>query len=118
MGVYLDSSHTYEETLIETELAWAVLAPGGVMLGDDWHWPERGSEDFRDATMLRWKETTVQKALIRWAIAREQELDDSLEGNLVRVLHGLFLTFTFRWLVRKPLSWVPGPSIELVFAPR
>jgi hypothetical protein len=34
--IYIDSSHRYEATLAELKQADAMLAPGGVILGDDW----------------------------------------------------------------------------------
>ena len=39
--IYLDSAHEYPETLDEMRLAWAVLPPGGFLLGDDYDtsWP-------------------------------------------------------------------------------
>lgn len=36
---YLDSAHEEGETLLELRGAWALLAPGGVLFGDDWDWP-------------------------------------------------------------------------------
>lgn len=37
--IYLDSAHEPGETLLELQRAWALLAPGGVLFGDDWLWP-------------------------------------------------------------------------------
>ncbi|CAD7973866.1 unnamed protein product [Amoebophrya sp. A120] len=34
--IYLDASHLRDETLMEVEHAWAALAPGGILFGDDW----------------------------------------------------------------------------------
>ena len=34
--IYLDSAHLRDETLLELVLAWRVLAPGGILFGDDW----------------------------------------------------------------------------------
>lgn len=36
--IYLDSAHEAGETLLELQLAWSILAPGGVLFGDDWKW--------------------------------------------------------------------------------
>lgn len=36
--IYLDSAHLQGETLIELELYWFVLQPGGILVGDDWKW--------------------------------------------------------------------------------
>lgn len=35
--LYLDSSHSYADTVAELELARRLLKPNGVLLGDDWH---------------------------------------------------------------------------------
>lgn len=35
--VYIDSSHSYEDTLQEISLSIPLLKPGGLILGDDWH---------------------------------------------------------------------------------
>lgn len=39
--IYLDAAHEYPETLHELELAWSLLRPGGILLGDDYDasWP-------------------------------------------------------------------------------
>jgi predicted O-methyltransferase YrrM len=37
--IYLDSAHEPGETLLELQRAWGLLAPGGVLFGDDWLWP-------------------------------------------------------------------------------
>jgi hypothetical protein len=40
--IYLDASHEYRDVKNDIELWWQVLAPGGVMLGDDYdtsYWP-------------------------------------------------------------------------------
>ncbi|MCC7024497.1 MAG: class I SAM-dependent methyltransferase, partial [Thermomicrobiales bacterium] len=37
--IYLDSAHEPGETLLELQRAWELLAPGGILFGDDWLWP-------------------------------------------------------------------------------
>lgn len=37
-AIYLDASHEEKETLLELKVAWELLAPGGVLMGDDWGW--------------------------------------------------------------------------------
>ena len=34
--IYVDASHDYEDVLLDLELYWEVLAPGGVLFGDDY----------------------------------------------------------------------------------
>jgi len=36
--IYLDSAHEMDETYLELTVAWELLAPGGVLMGDDWSW--------------------------------------------------------------------------------
>ncbi|CAF0994728.1 unnamed protein product [Adineta ricciae] len=36
--IYLDSAHLQGETLVEIEMFWALLQPGGILIGDDWRW--------------------------------------------------------------------------------
>lgn len=38
--IYLDSGHLSGETYVEMEMYWALLQPGGIMIGDDWSWPD------------------------------------------------------------------------------
>eukprot|EP00931_Biecheleriopsis_adriatica_P046124 TRINITY_DN26473_c0_g2_i1.p1 TRINITY_DN26473_c0_g2~~TRINITY_DN26473_c0_g2_i1.p1 ORF type:complete len:367 (-),score=65.47 TRINITY_DN26473_c0_g2_i1:5-1045(-) len=124
--IYLDASHEYSDTLAEVELAWAALAPGGILFGDDWAWLDLSVDKSQltaearqtvDYTKLDWTDTAVQKAVIRWAALREAELDDDLGIEVLRVRRGLFLSrLAWQWFVRKPLNWQPGPAIELVYA--
>lgn len=37
--IYLDSAHEWYETYIELVTAWRILAPGGILIGDDYNWP-------------------------------------------------------------------------------
>jgi hypothetical protein len=37
--IYLDTAHEWYETYIELVTAWRILAPGGVLIGDDYNWP-------------------------------------------------------------------------------
>ncbi|CAF1599839.1 unnamed protein product [Adineta ricciae] len=36
--IYLDSAHLQGETLVEIEMFWVLLQPGGILIGDDWRW--------------------------------------------------------------------------------
>jgi hypothetical protein len=37
--VYVDTAHEMGETVVELELYWRVVAPGGYLAGDDYGWP-------------------------------------------------------------------------------
>lgn len=36
--IYLDASHEEEDVYEDIQNYWEVLAPGGILLGDDWTW--------------------------------------------------------------------------------
>lgn len=70
--IYLDSAHEAGETLIELELAWAVLADGGALCGDDFDWAAVANDvslfasrigvgvDLREGNQwILWKRTAV-----------------------------------------------------------
>lgn len=108
--IYLDSSHEFDETLIEIELAWSLLAPGGVLFGDDWAFPDRdvAGVDASNPGSLDWQDTTVQRAVLMWAAMRADELDDSAlkvvrrTQSIIRVRHGVFITVSsWQWIVKK-----------------
>lgn len=37
--VYLDASHYTSDVLLDMDLYWPLIRPGGVLFGDDWNWP-------------------------------------------------------------------------------
>jgi hypothetical protein len=36
--VHIDAAHEYPEVLRDAEEYWKILAPGGYLIGDDYHW--------------------------------------------------------------------------------
>ncbi len=48
--VHIDASHEYDDVMKDSRLYWDILAPGGYLIGDDYHpyWPEviRAAGDF------------------------------------------------------------------------
>jgi predicted O-methyltransferase YrrM len=42
--VYIDGSHTADDVLLDAALSWDLLAPGGLMIFDDYAWPGRHGE--------------------------------------------------------------------------
>ena len=40
--IYLDTAHEYPETVLEMQVAWSILGPGGLLTGDDYDkfWPQ------------------------------------------------------------------------------
>lgn len=37
--VYIDASHTHSDTLLDAMLTWRMVATGGVVVFDDYQWP-------------------------------------------------------------------------------
>eukprot|EP00435_Cladocopium_sp_Y103_P042751 s444_g11.t2 len=99
--IYLDSAHEEGEVLLELNLAWKALAPGGVLFGDDWLLPE----DDEDGTYL---EGATHRDVLRFSALVEDQLDDdwglkiqSLR-TLGRVRPGLFVSYnSFQWFMKK-----------------
>ena len=48
--IHIDASHEYDDVVKDARLYWDILAPGGYLIGDDYHpyWPEviRAADDF------------------------------------------------------------------------
>ena len=67
--LFLDASHEEDETYIELELAWRILAPTGILFGDDFNlfWPG------------------VTKAVRRFALAHQDELANQSLMSLQRL---------------------------------
>jgi len=102
--IYLDSAHEEGEVLLEIELAWEALAPGGVLFGDDWVLPplRPASPDAEEDP------GGVQRDVLRFAERHAAELDDSFGPQvqpwrtLGRARPGLFVSYlSFQWFMRK-----------------
>eukprot|EP00929_Paragymnodinium_shiwhaense_P045466 TRINITY_DN23231_c0_g3_i1.p1 TRINITY_DN23231_c0_g3~~TRINITY_DN23231_c0_g3_i1.p1 ORF type:complete len:388 (-),score=59.31 TRINITY_DN23231_c0_g3_i1:75-1238(-) len=104
--IYLDSAHEEGEVLLELELAWRLVAPGGIVFGDDWVLPPQPGHT--TATDQANDEGGVQRDVLRFAENYEAELDDTL-GPVVRDMRtlgrarpGLFVSYnSFQWFMRK-----------------
>lgn len=48
--IHIDASHEYDDVLKDSRMYWDILAPGGYLVGDDYHhyWPDviRAADDF------------------------------------------------------------------------
>jgi hypothetical protein len=48
--IHIDASHEYEDVLKDSRMYWEILAPGGYLIGDDYHhyWPDviRAADEF------------------------------------------------------------------------
>jgi len=112
--VYLDSAHEEGEVLLEMQLAWKVLAPGGIMFGDDWVLPPSLSDEYagnvRDVPGDG-SGGAVQRDVLRFAEAHQAELEDELGQRahgmrtLGRTRPGLFVSYlSFQWFMQKRLK--------------
>ncbi|MCR0984340.1 class I SAM-dependent methyltransferase [Roseomonas populi] len=52
--VHIDAAHEYEPVRRDIEAYWALLRPGGVLIGDDYAWPgvKRAADEFAAAQRL------------------------------------------------------------------
>lgn len=111
--IYLDSSHAEGEVLLELQLAWRTVAPGGVVFGDDWVLPV--GED---------RNGEVQRDVLRFAEAHQMELDDDFGPavqsmrTLGRPRPGLFVSYqSFQWFIRKPVNAAAVDSKPVKMSP-
>ncbi len=84
--VYLDSAHEPDETLLELSLAWELLPPGGVLMGDDWDWDAVRNDVRKFASHI----LANQQTLHELAAAHP---DASIESNI--------LLYRGQWLMAK-----------------
>jgi len=100
--IYLDSAHEEGEVLLELELAWKTVAPGGIVFGDDWVLGDGA----------------VRRDLLRFVSAHAGELDDDFGRSaeawgrvLGRVQRGLFLSYnSIQFFMRKLPDGVREPD--------
>ncbi|CAE7255040.1 unnamed protein product [Symbiodinium natans] len=95
--IYLDSGHHEGEVLLELRLAWQALAPGGILFGDDWSFPD------------------VHQDVLEFATEVEADLDDQLGAQvqdrglhtMSRVAPGVFVSYqslSYQWFMRKSFA--------------
>lgn len=106
--IYLDSAHEEGEVFVEVSRAFELLAPGGLLLGDDWGWP------------------AVQADVLRFAREKAPSLCTTLPPltgvganalTPVRGVPGLAVTdggvgASAQWLLRKPRGGDPSEWAE------
>ena len=65
--IYIDASHLYEDVQADLREYWPLVAPDGVLCGDDWTWADvrRAVEDFAAERAL-----AVHVEHPQWWIAR------------------------------------------------
>lgn len=85
--IYLDSAHEPDETLLELRNCWALLEPGGVLMGDDWGWSAVRNDVLHFARTV-----TVNRALGRDLVARH--------GGFVEEEGGILLD-RGQWVIAK-----------------
>jgi len=103
--IYLDSAHEEGEVLLELQLAWKAIAPGGILFGDDWVLP---AGRMSNGEMASEEDNMVQRDVLRFAEAHQAELDDDVgqkahpTRTLGRPRPGLFVSYqSFQWFMQK-----------------
>jgi len=75
--IYLDSAHEPDETFLELQSCWGLLAPGGVLLGDDWGWDAVRTDVLRFRKLVKVDNTGYERLQ-----ARHQRFSE-IEGVLI-----------------------------------
>nr|ACD54616.1 unknown [Adineta vaga] len=70
--IFLDSAHLQGETLVELELYWELLQPGGILVGDDWKWIAVQCDLLRFADSVGVKPNVIKNI---WYIKKEIDRD-------------------------------------------
>lgn len=60
-AIYLDSAHIEKETHMELEAAWDIVAPGGILFGDDWNWDSVRNDVLKFSKSVVINESTQQR---------------------------------------------------------
>merc|ERR1719316_1091378 len=74
--IFLDSAHEQDETLMEILMFYEVLAPGGILLGDDYGWAgvkhdvDLFVEKYRDEWMFSFEELSEGRGNAYWKIRK------------------------------------------------
>jgi predicted O-methyltransferase YrrM len=63
--IYLDSAHEPDETFLELQNCWALLEPGGVLMGDDWSWDSVRNDVLKFARTVRMNSGVCQQLMQR-----------------------------------------------------
>lgn len=114
--IYLDAAHEYPETELEIQFAWEVLAPGGLLLGDDYVWP--GVQQSVNEFVLRHANAIASpwKTVRQWARRgmhprsfRAVALLDAPAGDSLREAAPLLIKGR-QWMMLKPVN---GTSTDL-----
>ena len=83
--IYLDSAHQEGETFLELQAAWDLLAPGGILFGDDWSWGAVRHDVSEFATDLKMNDQSAAQIA--------SSLPTSRAGNV--------LLFEYHWILCK-----------------
>ena len=98
--IYLDSAHEEGEVLLELRTAWNVLAPGGMIFGDDWYLQGTCRDVLRFALQVQSQLDDV------WPLSPKIQSLRRLGG---RVRPGLFISHdTKLWFLKKRQIFLSG----------
>ena len=114
--IYIDTAHEYPETSLEMQEAWEALAPGGILMGDDFDkfWPQvqqsvnefvalRPPSEFGDITA--WA-----AAYRRMKLPRMKLVSLVQEPTRAEQLLPLLIKEPRQWLLQKAVSTAMKPS--------
>ena len=109
--IYIDTAHTYPETIFELEAAWALLRPGGFLTGDDYtHFFPPVQQALNEWVLSKPPGTFVPPTEVasRWGSMQKMRLVRILtpgqEPNATAPLAPFVLRLPGQWVLRKPLN--------------
>ena len=108
--IYLDSAHEEHETFLELQLAWDILQPGGILLGDDYVWSSVRNDVNKFAKMMGlpaedpkpWEEKGLRQL-------NPPGFEEAPPHPAVIVMNG------HQWYLRKPPNSPDGWNVQLCF---
>lgn len=81
--IYLDSAHEPDETFLELNNCWRLLAPGGVLCGDDWGWAAVRND------VVRFSQTVQVNTNLYNALSKKLDFETTESGVLLYEKHWL-----------------------------
>lgn len=107
--IYLDTAHTYPETMFELELAWNLLPPGGYLTGDDYtHYFAPVQQAVNEFVSSKPKGTFAEPVTFAMDWGKKKKMRQvsvlpSGGSSSAPLLLPMILRLPGQWVVRKPL---------------
>jgi hypothetical protein len=109
--VYIDTAHTYPETVMELEAAWALVRPGGFLTGDDYtHYFPPVQQSINEFVSRQPPGTFVPPSeyASEWGQVQRNRLvrvlQPGAEDNESAPVAPMVLRLPGQWVLRKPLD--------------